>query len=149
MSGLAIVFGSDNPDYDTYMQAAGRGLRLKSSLLSEAINTSPSFHRALLRFAYAYLDQTTKTAVANGRNKIEERLARWLLMASDRLNSDELPLTHEFLAMMLGTTRPGVTVALRELERSGLIAKSRGGVVIVDRKALVKSSNGIYVPVKP
>ena len=63
--------------------------------------------------------QTAQTALANGLNKIEERLARWLLMAADRLGSDELPLTHEFLAIMLGTQRPGVTIALHELERAG------------------------------
>ena len=90
--------------------------------------------------------QTAQTAVANGRSKVEERLARWLLMADDRIDSDELPLTHEFLAMMLAVRRPGVTVAVQELEREGVISRKRGRIVIVDRKALEKMSNGTYAP---
>ena len=66
-------------------------------------------------------------------------------MAADRLDSDELPLTHEFLAIMLGTQRPGVTIALHELERAGLILTQRGKITILDRKALEKSSNGLYL----
>ena len=100
----------------------------------------------MLRYARAFLAQTTTTALANGRSKIEERLARWLLMAHDRLGGDELNLTHEFLGLMLGTHRPGVTLALQALEKAGLIATRRGRVTILDRKTLQKSSNGTYVP---
>ena len=114
--------------------------------LREAIDKSVTLHRSMLRYAHAFLDQATRTAVANGRSKIEERLARWLLMADDRLDGDELPLTHEFLAMMLGVRRPGVTVAVQELERDGMISRRRGRIVITDRKALEKLSNGTYVP---
>ena len=89
--------------------------------------------------------QTTSTALANGRSKIEERLARWLLMADDRVDGDELPLTHEFLGLMLGTHRPGVTIALQALEKAGLITTRRSRVTILDRKALEKRSNGTYV----
>ena len=92
----------------------------------------------------AFLTQTTQTVVANGRSKIEERLARWLLMADDRIESDELPLTHEFLAMMLAVRRPGVTVAIQELERKGVIARKRGRIILLDREALEKMSNGTY-----
>jgi CRP-like cAMP-binding protein len=91
--------------------------------------------------------QTTQTALANGRSKIEERLARWLLMADDRTDGNALGLTHEFLATMLGTARPGVTIAVQELERTGLIAHKRGIITILDRKALEKHSNGTYFPV--
>jgi CRP-like cAMP-binding protein len=90
--------------------------------------------------------QTTTTALANGRSKIEERLARWLLMAADRLDGKDVPLTHEFLGLMLGTHRPGVTVALQALERAGLIDTKRRRITILDRKTLEKSSNGTYVP---
>ena len=99
----------------------------------------------MLRYAQAFLNQTTRTAVANGRSKIEERLARWLLMAHDRVGSPELPLTHEFLAMMLGVRRPGVTVACQQLEREGVIARRRGRIVICNRAALEKLSNGTYI----
>jgi CRP-like cAMP-binding protein len=98
-----------------------------------------------MKYTDAFLMQTAQTALANGRSKIEERLARWLLMAQDRLESDEIPLTHEFLAIMLGTQRPGVTVALHALERGGLITTRRSAITILDRKALEESSNGTYL----
>src|SRR5258705_2187995 len=100
----------------------------------------------MLRCAQAFLHQTTTTALANGRSKMEERLARWLLMADDRIDGDELPLTHEFLGLMLGTYRPGVTKAIQALENEGLIAARRGGITLLNRKALEKRSNGTYVP---
>lgn len=84
------------------------------------------------------------TALANGRSTIEERLARWLLLADDRIETEELPLTHEFLAMMLGVTRPGVTVAAQSLERQGMIARRRGSIVVLNRAALEKLSHGTY-----
>jgi CRP-like cAMP-binding protein len=90
--------------------------------------------------------QTTQTALANGRSKIEERLARWLLMAHDRLDGDDVPLTHEFLAVMLGVRRSGVTTALLELERKGLIAHRRSLITIPDREGLEESCNGTYTP---
>jgi CRP-like cAMP-binding protein len=92
------------------------------------------------------MTQTTQTVLANGRSKIEDRLARWLLMAHDRVDSDEIPLTHEFLAIMLGVRRSGVTVALQELERKGLIAHRRSVITMVDREALEHSTNGTYSP---
>ncbi len=99
-----------------------------------------------MRYAHAFLVQTTSTALANGRSKIEERLARWLLMADDRLDDDELPLTHEFLGLMLGTHRPGVTLAVQALEDAGLISARRSRITILNRKGLEKRSNGTYVP---
>jgi CRP-like cAMP-binding protein len=102
----------------------------------------------MLRYAHAYLLQTTSTALANGRSKIEERLARWLLMAHDRIDGDQLPLTHEFLYLMLGVRRSGVTTALQALQRRRLISRNRANIHIVDRKGLVARSNGTYVPSK-
>lgn len=146
MTGLPVVLGGDrNEENETYIQAAGSGQCIPTKHLRHAIDNSVSLHRSLLRYAQAFLNQTAGTAVANGRAKIEERLARWLLMAADRLDNGELPLTHEFLAMMLGVRRPGVTVAIQELERQGLISKRRGRIVILDRAALETLSNGTYV----
>ena len=99
----------------------------------------------MLRYAQAFLNQTTTTALANGRSKMEERLARWLLMADDRVDGDELPLTHEFLGLMLGTYRPGVTKAVQALEKERLITANRGSITILNRKGLEKRSNGTYV----
>jgi CRP-like cAMP-binding protein len=88
--------------------------------------------------------QVVQTALANGRAKIEERLARWLLMAQDRLDDGNLQLTHEFIALMLGVRRPGVTDAINDLEGKGLIRSARGRVRIVDRKGLEAAAGGIY-----
>jgi CRP-like cAMP-binding protein len=145
MTGLAIVMGHDRAQHDTYMQVAGHGLRISAAKLREADERSMILHRAMLRYAHAFLLQTTTTALANGRSKIEERAARWLLMADDRIDGDDLPLTHEFLGLMLGTHRPGVTIALQALEKAGLITTRRSHITIIDRKGLEKSSNGTYI----
>jgi CRP-like cAMP-binding protein len=145
MTGLAVVLGSDRAQHETYIQVAGSGLRIATKELRHAIDRSTALHRAMLLYVHAFLAQTTTTALANGRSKIEERLARWLLMADDRIDGDGVPLTHEFLGLMLGTHRPGVTVALQALEKAGLITTRRSLITIVDRKALEKSSNGTYV----
>ena len=100
--------------------------------------------RVLLLYVHSFMAQGTETALANGRHKIEERLSRWLLMADDRVG-DEIPLTHEFLGVMLGVARPGVTLVLQELERRGWVSHRRGVVTILDRGGLIKSSNGAYV----
>src|ERR1700674_5787450 len=93
MTGLAVVLGSDRNSNEVYMQAAGQGHCIRANDLRKAIDKSVTLHRSLLPFAHAFLEQATRTAVANGRSKIEERLARWLLMADDRLDGPELPLT--------------------------------------------------------
>lgn len=146
MTGSSVVLGGDRSEHETFMQAAGHGHRIDASLLREAIAASRTLHAAFLSFIRAFLSQTANTVVANGRSKIEERLARWLLLADDRIAGDALPLTHEFLAMMLAAHRPGVTVAIQELERSGLIARKRGHIVILDRKTLERMTNGTYAP---
>ncbi len=98
----------------------------------------------LLRYAHVFMVQTASTAAANAKGTIEERLARWLLMAQDRMDDDHLPLTHEFLAIMLGARRPGVTDALHELAKDGLIRKDRGIVVVVNRGGLTKRAGKLY-----
>ena len=146
MTGMAVVFDSNGRvPHDTYVQVAGSGRRLSEGRLQEAMEASTSLLKTLLRSAHDFMTQTADTALANGRHKIEERLARWLLLADDRLDDHEIPLTHEFLGVMLGTARPGVTLALKELENRGYVTHRRGVVTIIDREGLVKSSNGAYV----
>jgi CRP-like cAMP-binding protein len=145
MTGLAVVLGSDRAQHETYIQAAGSGLRIGAKELRHALDRSTALHRVMLHYVHAFLAQTTTTALANGRSTIEERLARWLLMADDRIDGKELPLTHEFLGLMLGTHRPGVTAALQALERASLITTRRSRITILNRKALEKNSNGTYV----
>jgi CRP-like cAMP-binding protein len=144
MTGISTVLGADErAETDTFIQSAGSGLCIRAADLHRAIALSPTLQQALLRYVHLFLKQVTRTAVANGRSKIEERLARWLLMASDRVEG-ELKLTQEFLAMMLGVRRPGVTVALQALERERLITHKRGVITILNRDAMVKRSNGTY-----
>jgi len=146
MTGLAVVLGHDRAQHDTFIQLPGKGQRMSVDCLREAQDRSVSLHREMLRYANAFLMQTTTTALANGCSKIEERLARWLLMAHDRIDGDELHLTHEFLGMMLGSPRPGVTLAVQALEKEGFIDARRRSITIHDRKGLEKRSNGTYVP---
>jgi CRP-like cAMP-binding protein len=145
LTGLAVVLGQDGARHTTYMQAAGAGHRMSASKLRQAIAQSVSLHKSLLQCVNAFLAQTTETALANGRSKNEERLARWLLMADDRVDGSELPLTHKLLAIMLGVQRPNVTAAVQVLERAGLIKAGRRVITVLDRKGLVRFSNGAYV----
>ena len=144
MTGLAVLLGSDRTPHETYMQNAGEGSRIGAAHLRSAILRSRSLQNFLLLYAHAFFVQATYTAMANGRSKLEDRLARWLLMAHDRLDLDDLSITHEFLSIMLGVRRPGVTVALNLLEKKGLIRSHRGVTTIVDRKGLRQASNGAY-----
>jgi CRP-like cAMP-binding protein len=144
MTGLAVIMGSDRSPHETFMQVGGDGQRISARNLRQLTEENPALHRSLLRYGHAFVIQTAQTALANGRSKVEERLARWLLMANDRLDGNRVPLTHEFLSTMLGVRRPGVTLALQHLENQGLIQAKRGTVVIVDRTRLRKVSNGAY-----
>ena len=143
-TGLPIVLGNDRSPHETFMQMPGEGMRIPATKLREAISHSPSLQRALLRFAHEFMNQTVNTALSNGTATLEERLARWLLMANDRLAGDEIPLTHEFLSLMLGVRRAGVTVALHYLENRGLINLARKQIVITDRDGLKAAANGTY-----
>jgi CRP-like cAMP-binding protein len=143
-TGLPIVLGNDRSPNETFMQVEGNGMRISANKLREAISHSPSLQHALLRFAHEFMNQTANTALSNGTASLEERLARWLLMANDRLRGDEIPLTHEFLSLMLGVRRSGVTVALNYLENRGLISLARKQIVITDRDGLKAAANGTY-----
>jgi CRP-like cAMP-binding protein len=148
MTGLSVVLDGDyRTIHETFMQIGGGGQCISADKLRGAIDASTTLHQVLLRFAHAFMIQATHTALANGRSKIEERLARWLLMAHDRVDGNELILTQQFLATMLGVRRSGVTVALQQLERIGLISHRRGRITILDRQALVTNSNGAYFPI--
>jgi CRP-like cAMP-binding protein len=144
MTGLAVVMGADKTPHDTFIQSPGAGLRITAEKLRQALAKGPTLQRSCLLYAHAFGLQTTYTAIANGRSKIEERLARWLLMARDRVDTDDLTLTHEFLSLMLGVRRPGVTGAIHILVTQGLIKAHRGIISIVDRNGLEKTSNGAY-----
>jgi CRP-like cAMP-binding protein len=144
MTGLAVLMGTDRSPNDTFIQYAGAGLRIPVGNFHRAIERSPSLHKLLLRYGHAFVVQASHTALANARSNLEGRLSRWLLMAHDRIEGDELSLTHEFLSVMLGVRRPGVTVALKFLVQHGLIKTVRGVITILDRKGMERSANGAY-----
>jgi CRP-like cAMP-binding protein len=144
VTGLAVIMGTDRSPHECYMQMEGAGYRISAQALRNAMLQSETLRQCLLKSGYAFALQTAETALVNGRHKLEERLARWLLMAHDRADGDDLSLTHEFLARMLGVRRPGVSVAVRRLEQTGLIRAQRGGILVLDREGLEESSNGAY-----
>ena len=138
------IMGTDRSANSTFVQVAGSGHRIDIDILRKAIARSSTLQRALLAVVQAFFMQASHTALANATGRIEERMARWLLMAHDRLSGDALPLTHEFLAIMLGVRRAGVTVALQNLEANGLIATRRKTIEMLDRAGLIKLAADIY-----
>src|SRR5262245_57312656 len=146
MTGLPVVHGADRSPYDTFIQVEGEGQCISAQNLRQLMDQSITMLRCFLRYAHVFATQTSYTALANARGNIEERLARWLLMTRDRVDRDEMLLTHEFIALMLGVRRAGVTAALQAFEGRGLIETARGRVTVKDRGGLEGSANGLYGP---
>jgi CRP-like cAMP-binding protein len=144
MTGLGIVLGDDRSANETMVQSSGSAMRISATLLRETMAASRSLTVTLLRYVNVFMVQGSQTALANGRGRLDERLARWLLMWHDRVLADDLVTTHEFLALLLGVRRQGVTVALHELEGRGLIRSTRSHVRILDRGGLLMVANGFY-----
>ena len=144
MTGLPIVLGNHRSPHATYIQAPGTGKCIAATELRKATRTSVSLRDSLLKFAQAFGVQTTHTAVSNVQSRLDVRLARWLLMAHDRIGDDTLPLTHEFLSLMLGVRRAGVTEALHALRERGLISYGRGQIALKDRKGLERAAGEAY-----
>jgi CRP-like cAMP-binding protein len=144
MTGLGVVLGSDRSANELLVQSAGSALRICTSSLRKAMGSSQSLTSTLLSYVHASMVQGSQTALANGRGRLDERLARWLLMWHDRIQSDEFAITHELLALLLGVRRQGVTVTLHELEGRGLIRSVRCRIRIVDRPGLQLAANGFY-----
>jgi CRP-like cAMP-binding protein len=144
LAGTPVLLGVDSTPHETFMQIAGSGLRIATETLRAIIQQSPTLHALLLRYVQAFTIQTSHTALSNGSHRIEERLARWLLMCHDRLDGDGLPLTHEFIALMLGVRRAGVTEALNILEEREIVRTERGNIVILDRAQLEETAGDSY-----
>jgi CRP-like cAMP-binding protein len=144
MTGLAVVHGADRSPCDMFMQVEGEGLCIQVDALKDAIEASASLLKCFLLFSHTLAVQSAYTALANAQGHIDERLARWLLMVQDRLDTSELKLTHESFALMLGVRRAGITTALQALEEKGLIETARGSVIVKDRNGLAKASNSLY-----
>ena len=144
LTGHSVVMGTDRNANSTFMQVAGYGLRIRSDLFRAAILKSDSLRDGLLAFVNTFAAQASQTALANGRATLDVRLARWLLMAHDRLPGDRIPLTHELLSIMLGVRRPGVSLAVNKMEEAGLIETQRSVIIIKSRSGLKKIAKGFY-----
>jgi CRP-like cAMP-binding protein len=144
MTAIPILLGDFRAQHLSLVQAPGTGYKIQSDKFRTAILTSRSLHHHLLKYVLTFLVQTAHTALANGRDDVEHRLSRWLLMAHDRLEGDHLPFTHEILAIMLGVQRPSVTVALHSLRERGVIRLARGGVIVLDRAGLEQHAGESY-----
>jgi CRP-like cAMP-binding protein len=131
-----MLLGSDRTPHEHFVQNAGEMLRIETPALCAAIAQSASLNKLLLRYIQVQLVQTAQTAFANAFYTLDVRLARWLLMCQDRLDRDEMRLTHEFLSVMLGVTRTSTTLAVQGLEGHRLIQARRGKITILDRKAM-------------
>jgi CRP-like cAMP-binding protein len=144
MTGMAILMGTDRAAHETFVQTAGTAWRIAAEPLRIAIEKNSNLRRRLLNYGQVLMTQMAFTALANGRYKIEERLARWLLMADDRCEGSTIHLTHDFLAIMLGSRRAGVTAALNHFQKRQLLKMQRGVIIINDRAALEEAANGSY-----
>ncbi len=144
MAGHHMLLGVDRTPVHTYMQVAGSAWRMPVDVLSHAMDTDKALRGHLLRYVQTYQLQIAYSALANGRYTIPQRLARWLLMCHDRLRADAMPLTHDFLALMLGVRRSGVTNEIHALEGEHAIRATRALVTVRDRNKLEALAGGCY-----
>jgi CRP-like cAMP-binding protein len=136
MIGLPLILGVDQAPFGAMVQMEGTALRLSPTALRQAFNESETLRTRLLRYMQALHIQVSQTAACNNHHSLEERLTRWLLMAHDRAGNDQFPMTHEFMSMMLGVRRAGVTVTAGALKHAGLIHYTNGDITILDRPSL-------------
>ncbi len=142
--GLPLLLGDDRAPTSIYVQVPGVGLRMKAPLFARELARSASMRTVMLHYAHALFNQVAQSAACNHFHPIQKRCCRWLLMTHDRMRSDEFLLTQEFLAMMLGVQRTGVSAAAGGLQRAGLIRYRRGVVTILDRPGLLRRSCECY-----
>jgi CRP-like cAMP-binding protein len=143
-AGIPLVVGFRTSHTRIVVQAEGTAFRVDASVFRAALREHPKLERLLLRYSQLMAMQVEQVATCNRLHGIEERLARWLLMTADRVGSDALPLTQEFLAQMLGSTRSTVTISAGMLQKAGLIAYTRGNVKILDRNSLEAAACDCY-----
>jgi CRP-like cAMP-binding protein len=144
MCGLPVLFGADTVPLQSMVQIPDGAARMKAGAFKSVIKDCPTFHQSLMHYAQAFYIQAAQTAACNRLHGIEGRLARWLLMCQDRTQSDLLPLTHEFMSIMLGVRRAGVSEAANRLRADGLIDYQRGLVRVLDRGGLEAATCECY-----
>jgi CRP-like cAMP-binding protein len=148
MAGMPFILGMGVSGVRALVQGAGTALRIASEPFRVEFSRNPALQHSLYRYTYALMAQISQTAACNRFHSAQARLARWLLMTRDRVNSDEFPLTHEFLAHMLGVRREGVTEAASALKRRKLVDYSRGRMRILDVRRLTAASCSCYQRVR-
>jgi CRP-like cAMP-binding protein len=146
--GISLFMGGESTPSRAVVQSAGHGLRLKAQLMkSEFERAGPVLH-LLLRYTQALITQMAQTAACNRHHTLDQQLCRWLLLSLDRLRTNELAMTQELIANMLGVRREGVTEAALKLQQAGLISYARGRITVLDRAGLEARTCECYAVVK-
>jgi len=145
--GISIFMGGESTPSRAVVQSGGQGFRLKSQAMKDEFIWLPVLH-LMLRYTQALITQMAQTAACNRHHSLDQRLCRWLLLSLDRIRSEELVMTQELIANMLGVRREGVTDGALKLQKAGLIRYSRGHIAVLDRKGLEKRTCECYAVVK-
>jgi len=148
MVGNSVLVAGDESPTEFIVQIAGDALRMDSNTLKQEAGREGPFRRLLLRYNAAYFLQVSQSVACNGLHTVQQRCCRWLLITLDRMESNVVPLTHEFLGIMLGVRRASITEVLRPLHEQGLVNNSRGAITILDRLGLENLSCECYRKVK-
>ncbi|MCW5635881.1 MAG: Crp/Fnr family transcriptional regulator [Rubrivivax sp.] len=146
--GISLFMGGGTTPSRGVVQSAGEGFRLRAGTIMEEFNRSGPVMHLLLRYTQALITQMAQTAVCNRHHSLDQQLCRWLLLSLDRLQGDELVMTQELIANMLGVRREGVTEAALKLQKDGLIRYARGRISVLDRPGLEKRTCECYAVVK-
>lgn len=146
--GISLFMGGASTPSRAVVQSAGKGFRLKAVLLMNEFNRAGPVLHLLLRYTQALITQMAQTAVCNRHHSLDQQLCRWLLLSLDRLQSNELVMTQELIANMLGVRREGVTEAAGRLDKAGVISYQRGHITVLDREQLERRTCECYAVVK-
>jgi CRP-like cAMP-binding protein len=146
--GISLFMGGESTSSRAVVQSAGKGFRLKAQMIKSEFNRAGPVLHLLLRYTQALITQMAQTAVCNRHHSLDQQLCRWLLLSLDRLQDNELVMTQELIANMLGVRREGVTEGALNLQQDGLIRYSRGRITVLDRSGLEKRTCECYAVVK-
>src|SRR6202795_2430962 len=146
--GISLFMGGESTSSRAVVQSAGKGFRLKAQMLKEEFNRAGAVLHLLLRYTQALITQMAQTAVCNRHHSLDQQLCRWLLLSLDRLQDNELVMTQELIANMLGVRREGVTEAALKLQQDGLIRYARGHITVLNRAGLEQRTCECYTVVK-
>jgi len=147
LAGVSVALGGESSSTRAFCQIPGDAMRIEAGAFRSALAADPALQRLTLRYAQALFEQAARAAACNARHEVQERCARWILMTYDRVAANPIPLTHEFLSIMLGVRRASVTVAVGALAQAGLVRGSRARIYVLDRAGLEAASCECYTVV--